>query len=374
MWSVELANSIMKQFPNLEDYKCLSIMKSHHNMWSYVHGVYLKGLEAVWKGTNDPKYFDYIKRNMDAIINEECEIRDYVMEEFNIDFINNAKVPLMLYKETGEERYKKAIQKVRYQLNYHPKTADGVYWHKLIYPYQIWLDGLYMGGPFLNEYISLFGDESEYDFLAHQFKTAYQRLHDERTGLLYHAYDERKVQKWCDPVTGLSKSFWTRSIGWTIMALVDVLETFPKVHKDREELHGLLIKILSALRTYQHESGCWYQVTDQGGREGNYLESSGTCMVLYTLMKGIRLGLLDPTWKEMADRTYQGIIENFITKDPDGKVEINGICSGAGLGQPDHRDGSFEYYCNEPIVKNDFKGIGAFLMAAAEVELLQQTA
>jgi unsaturated rhamnogalacturonyl hydrolase len=358
-WSVRMADSVMERTPEL------------NNKWSYDYGVIFKGFEQVWKATGDRKYFDYIKKNMDFFVDENGDIRKYSPNEYNIDHVNNGKLLFPLYKETGDERYKTAALLLRKQLYNHPRTSEGAFWHKQIYPYQIWLDGLYMGSPFYAEFIKEFGIESEFDDVTKQFLICERHTKDERTGLLYHAWDEKREQFWCDEETGLSKNFWGRSMGWFVMAIVDVLDYIPNEHKDRSRIIKILNEVLDALLKVQDkETGVWYQVLDQADKKGNYLEASASCMIVYAMAKGIRKGYLTEKWIAEARKSYKGIQEEFVTTTADGLVNLNKVCQVAGLGGKERRDGSFEYYISEPIVTNDAKGVGAFILAAAEMEKL----
>lgn len=364
-WSQRMIDSVIVRRPLL----CEGVQ---NDKWSYDYGVVLKGTELVWRKTGDQKYFHYMKKNMDAFVNEEGDIRAYNIEHFNIDHINNGKVLLTLFKETGETKYKKAIDLLRKQLHLHPRTSEGVFWHKKVYPHQIWLDGLYMGSPFYAEYVKEFGQIEEFDDITKQFLLCAKNTKDHETGLLYHAFDEKKIQPWCNPETGHSKNFWGRSMGWFVMGLVDTLTFLPENHKDRGALLVLLTDVLLALKNVQDkESGVWYQVLDKGDRKGNYLEASSSCMILYAIAKGVKQGYLPKEWEELAHQVYEGIINEFITETSAGLVNLNKNCQVAGLGGPDKRDGTFEYYISEPIITNDLKGIGAFILAAAEMESIQ---
>ncbi|WP_046175547.1 glycoside hydrolase family 88/105 protein [Domibacillus indicus] len=361
-WSKKMTDSTIARRPLLSK-------GVQNDKWSYDYGVVLKGIELVWKKTGDLKYLEYMKRNMDAFVSEDGSIRHYETAAFNIDHINNGKVLLTLYKETKEEKYKKAADLLRGQLEQHPRTSEQVFWHKKVYPYQIWLDGLYMGAPFYAEYVKEFGEEAEFDDITKQFVLCVKNTKDEKTGLLYHAFDEKKEQPWCDPETGLSKNFWGRSMGWFVMGLVDTLAILPEHQQDREKLISILMDTLEALKKVQdQESGVWYQVLDQARRKGNYLEASCSCMIVYAIAKGVRLGYLDKRWIETANKAYEGILSEFITVTAEGFVNLNKNCQVAGLGGPDQRDGTFEYYISEPIITNDLKGVGAFILAAAEME------
>lgn len=358
-WSIKMADSVMKRNPIFGD------------KWAYDYGVIFKGIELVWKKTGDKKYFDYIKKNIDAFVDEDGDIRKYSVTEYNIDHVNNGKLLFPLYKETGDERYKKAAFLLRKQLSNHPRTSEGVFWHKQIYPNQIWLDGLYMGSPFYAEFIKEFGNKEEFDDVTKQFLLCEKHTKDAATGLLYHACDEKKEMFWCNKETGHSKNFWGRSMGWYVMAIVDVLDYIPENHKDRARIIEILNEVLEALLKVQDkETGLWYQVLDKGNKKGNYLEASASCMIIYAIAKGLRKGYIPEKWLEVAKKSYKGATEEFITVTAAGLVNLNKVCAVAGLGGEGMRDGTFEYYISEPIVSNDAKGVGAFIQASVEMENL----
>jgi unsaturated rhamnogalacturonyl hydrolase len=366
-WAMKTANSIMERTPKLyED-------KGKDGKWSYDYGVVLKGFELLFKQTGDRKYYQFIQDNMDYFIQEDGSIHGYTLGEYNIDHINNGKLLFTLYKETKQEKYKLAATSLREQLRTHPRTSEGVFWHKEIYPHQIWLDGLYMGSPFYLEYLLTFEEAEGLDDVTKQFILCEKHTKDSETGLLYHAWDEKHVQLWCNPETGQSPNFWGRSLGWYLMALVDVLEILPSDHVDYGELVRILNDTLSSLKKYQDdESGVWYQVVNLGERKGNYLEASASSMITYAIAKGIRLGVLDNSWNEPLDQAYKGLITEFVLETKEGWVNLNKNCEVAGLGVGEKRDGTFAYYISEPIIMNDQKGIGAFLQACGEYEQLRK--
>ncbi len=367
-WAMRTAESIMERSPLLHE------CNGHGGKWSYDYGVVLKGFEALWRRTGDDRYFRYIQKQMDEFVQEDGTIRGYAQDEYNIDHINNGKLMFALHAKTGEAKYRAAADLLRQQLASHPRTSEGAFWHKQIYPYQIWLDGLYMGSPFYLQYqLEYVGGEGSED-VTKQFLLCEKHTRDAKTGLLYHAWDEKKIQPWCNPQTGLSPHFWGRSLGWFVMALVDTLELLPASQSDAPELRRILTDTLAALRSYQDaDSGVWYQIVDQGGRKGNYLEASASSMIAYAMAKGIRLGVLDDSWREPLDLAFRGLIDEFVLETKEGWINLNKNCQVAGLGGADKRDGSFAYYISEPIVTNDQKGLGAFLQACVEYELLPRT-
>lgn len=359
-WSVRMAESVMTRQPVLSD------------EWHYEVGLMLKAFEQLWKQTGDERYYDYLKRNMDGFIAENGSIRTYEMEEFNMDQINAGKVLFPLYERTGEERYRRAADTLRQQLRQHPRTSEGGFWHKQIYPYQLWLDGVYMGGPFLTQYGIAFGDPEAIDEVTREILLVARYTRDPATGLFYHGWDEKREQVWADSVTGLSANFWGRAMGWYAMALVDVLDDLPEDHAGYSAVVQVLQNLAEAVRNVQDPvTGLWYQVVDKPAHEGNYLEGSASSMFTYTLAKGVRQGHLDARYLGVAKRAYDGLLTHLITVE-DGLVSLNQICAVAGLGGKQQRDGSFEYYRSEPVVANDPKGVGPFIMASLEMERLGQ--
>jgi unsaturated rhamnogalacturonyl hydrolase len=343
--------------------------------WSYEQAVVLKGIEGVWLSTGDGKYFNYIQHLIDRFVSDDGTIRTYKLEDYNIDNVLLGRNLLTLYKVTGQEKYRKAASLLREQLKNHPRTSEGGFWHKKVYPYQMWLDGLYMGEPFYAEYAATFHEDAAFDDIAKQFMLMEQHARDSKTGLLYHGWDESRKQRWADPQTGRSPNFWGRAMGWYAMALVDSLDYFPKEHPKRAELIAILNRVAESVEKYQEsKSGLWYQVLDKGGAEGNYLEASASCMFVYALAKGVRQGYLPASYLGVARKAYQGITSQFIETDAAGKLNLKGTVSVAGLGGNPYRDGSYQYYLSERVVTNDPKGVGAFLMAANEMEIASQQA
>ncbi|WP_293957268.1 MULTISPECIES: glycoside hydrolase family 88 protein [unclassified Sphingobacterium] len=340
--------------------------------WSYDMGVIFEGLTAVWRNTGNADYFNYMQSRMDAYLSIPDSIKNYDVEDFNIDNVKNGTTLLMLYKVTGKEKYLQACHRLYAQLQKHPRTHEGGFWHKKIYPYQMWLDGLYMAQPFYAEYASLMNIPSAFDDIANQFVYMEKNARDPKTGLLYHGWDESKKERWSDPKTGLSPHFWARGMGWYVMALVDVLDYFPEDHPRRQELIAILDRTLSAVVKYQDtKTGVWYDIVDLGTRKGNYLESSASSMFVFGLAKSLRKGYIRTSFQKYLDRGYQGIVKEFISVAGDNRVDLNKTVQVSGLGGKKYRDGSFAYYMSEPVVTNDPKGIGAFILAASEVEFAQ---
>ena len=339
--------------------------------WAYDQGVVLEGFTGLWKKTGNPQYFQYMQKSMDFFVDANGNIRTYRQQDYNIDHIKNGRVLLTLYKATHNNKYKLAIDQLRQQLREQPRTHDGGFWHKQRYPYQMWLDGLYMGEPFYAEYAALFEEDSTFNDITRQFVLMEQHARDTRTGLLYHAWDESKEQRWANKITGQSPHFWGRAMGWYAMALVDALEYYPPAHPGRDSLIAILHRTAAAVKQFQDpKTGCWFQVLDKAGSKGNYVEASASCMFVYALAKGIRLGYLPATYRPVATKGYNGILKQFIRKNPEGDLTLSGTVSVAGLGGEPYRDGSYAYYLSEKVVDNDPKGVGAYLLAANEMEMM----
>ncbi|MDR6807997.1 unsaturated rhamnogalacturonyl hydrolase [Dyadobacter sp. BE34] len=351
--------------------------KNTATKWDYEQGLMLKAIEKVWYRTGEGKYFEYIRKDIDQYVRADGSIRTYHADEFNIDNIPPGRALLTLYRQSqpDKEKYKKAADLLWKQLEEQPRTKEGGYWHKKRYPNQMWLDGLFMGEPFAAEYSAIFHHPEHFDDIVKQFALIEKYAVDEKTGLVYHAYDESREQKWADKTTGRSPSFWARAIGWYAIALVDVLDYLPAQHPGRAQLIGYLQRLAPVLAKYQDpKSGAWHQVIDQGKRAGNYLEASASCMFVYALAKGARLGYIPEKFAANAQKGYQGILQNFVEKEANGTLSLNKTVSVGGLGGTPYRDGTFEYYLSEPVRKNDLKGIGPFIFASVEMEIIAENA
>lgn len=310
---------------------------------------------------------------MDKYIQPDGNIKTYDFLEYNIDHVTPGRILLLLYRTTKDEKYKKAAQLLREQLTWQPRTKEGGFWHKHRYPYQMWLDGLYMGDLFYAEYVQMFGPERDFDDVVDQFVWMESHTRDPKTGLLFHGWDESKKQHWANPETGQSPEFWSRAMGWYAMALVDVLDYLPKDHPKRDQIVQIFVRLATALKKYQDDrSGVWFQITNKANAAGNYLESSGSSMFVYAFAKGARLGYLDKSFAEAARKGFEGLVKNFIVTDNDGMPHLTKSCSGAGLGGNPLRDGSYDYYIKEPVRTDDLKALGPFMQASVELELIRK--
>ena len=361
-WSERMALSIMMQ--HKESYM---IDDATTPKWDYVHGLVLTSFDELNKKHPNQKYSAYSKTYVDKLVQEDGTIDTYKLDTYNIDMVVAGRLLFDLYVTTKEAKYLTALQTLRKQIEEQPRTASGGFWHKKIYPNQMWLDGLYMGEPFYAQYTVTFEDGKNLDDVAKQFELIQKNARDSKTGLFYHGWDESKQMPWANKTTGTSSNFWSRSLGWYAMALVDVLDYFPKDHPKQKELVSYLNQLANNLVKFQDKSGLWYQVTDKGAVGGNYLEASGTAMFTYAFAKGVNKGYLPKKFKTAAKKAFSGMTKHLIKVGQNGEVTITQACAVAGLGGNPYRDGSFEYYVNERKKDNDPKATGPFILAALEL-------
>jgi len=361
-WSVRFADSEMKRFP-----EAWQLDHGKRYVWSYANGLGCLAMLKVWHYTGDDKYFDYVYQWVDYMVQSDGTILTHKISDYNIDFINAGKLLFDIYEQTGEQKFRMAKETLVSHLETHPKTSCGVYWHKLIYPHQIWLDGIYMAGPFLAQYGLVYNRPEFIDLAIHEVVMTYKHTECPTTGLLYHAYDESREQLWANKVTGQSPNFWGRAMGWFFMAMVDILDFVPEEHPQRFEVINCINKLAAVLPKYQHESGLWYQVVDLGTREGNYLEASVSSMFMYCYAKSVNKGYLPKEYLKIAEKAFEGLTTQLIRVDEDGTLNLTQCCSVGGLGGRPYRDGSFEYYMSEKIRENDSKATGPFIMGCLEL-------
>lgn len=358
---IRFADSEMKRFPEM-----WQMDHGRRYVWAYAQGVGGKAMLEVWKHTRDKKYYDYVYAWVNHMVQPDGSILHYQTTEYNIDCINSGKLLFDIYNFTGHDKYRMAMDTLMKQLDNHPQTSDGVFWHKNIYPHQIWLDGIYMAGPFLAQYGSEYQRPDLIDKAIHEVILTFRHTLDQQTGLLYHAYDESRKQAWSNPQTGQSPHFWGRAIGWYFMAVVDILDFVPDNHPQRNELIKIIAHLGNVLPRYQDATGLWYQVLDQGNRQGNYLEASVSSMFMYSFAKAVNKGYLDKTQIDVARKAYAGIMANLM-EEADGTLSLTRCCAVAGLGGKPYRDGSYEYYINERIRDNDAKATGPFIMGCLQL-------
>ena len=360
-WSVRMANSVLKRSDSLIYYVDRS------PKWAY--DVALLGMAVDRLGNVDPKYSKYMETWVNYFVKPDGSVIDYRLKEYNLDRIFPGRNVITVYKRNPDPKYKIALDNFIEQLKTHPKTNSGGYWHKNIYPWQMWLDGIFMASTYMAQYAKEFNAPQWFDVATTQTKLIYDKTLDPNSGLLFHAWDESRSQKWCDAVTGQSRYPWSRAMGWYILAIEDILEYLPENHPDRASLIAILQKTCDALvKVRDPKTGIWYQVLNQGGREGNYLEGSGSAMYAYAFARGAHKGYLDKKYLDIAHSAFDGILKELITVDNNGLITMHNICGGCGLGGNPYRDGSYEYYVNEKRIDNDTKGVAPFIMAAIELD------
>lgn len=336
--------------------------------WNYELGTLLDGMDAAWYNTADGRYYEYIKSSIDPFIHADGSIATYDQSAYSLDNVLLGRQLLLLYGVTQQKRYYEAATILRRQLASQPRNASGGFWHKQIYPDQMWLDGLYMAEPFFAQYASVFHQPKDFAEITHQFVLIEQHLRDPKTGLFYHGWDESKQQSWANPQTGASASFWARGMGWFMMALVDTIPSYPEDDPGRMQLIDILKRTAAAVVRYQEaQSGLWYEVLDKPGDKGNYLESSASCMFTYALAKGVRLGYLAREDSGYAAAAWKGIQLRFV-EHGGNDLTLTSTVQAIGLGGAHHHDGSYSYYVSSSVVSNDPKGTGAYLLAASEEE------
>ncbi|MCC5804709.1 MAG: glycoside hydrolase family 88 protein [Opitutales bacterium] len=336
--------------------------------WGYMQGLLAASLVDLSDATGDPYAFVYGQEFFSPLISDEGSHERFEISRFDIDHVKPGRVILQLYERNGLERYRKMVENIRGQLDVQPRTNSGGYWHKGVYPYQMWLDGLYMAMPFLARYAHQFDRPEDFDEVVRQITLMDEVSFDPDAGLHYHAWDETRELDWSDPETGLSPNFWSRSIGWYVMALVDVLDYLPKDHPGYKQVIEILGRTADGIVRWQDErTGLWWQVTDQGERWGNYLESTAAAMFVYALTKAVNGGHLPcDAYADTIERGWQGILDHLLDVDDAGQVHLMQGCRVAGLNFG--RDGSYEYYLSERIVSNDLKGVGPMIWACIEVD------
>lgn len=356
-WSIRMADTVLARWADLPP------------AWSHEYGALFQGLLEVWKQTEDPRYLDYVKKHIDAVVDPQGRIAGYDKDKYKLDDLVSGRMLFTLLDRTGDPRYRQAAATLREQYRTHPRTSDGGFWHAGALANQMWLDGAYMGAPFYAEYAVRHEDREALDDAVRQPILLREHCRNAESGLLYHGWDESKQQAWADRKTGCSPSFWGRCTGWYFMALSDLLDIVPFSHPRYLELlatyRGLAWALL-AVRT--PDGGLWRLVLDQGERAGNYVEASATFMFLYGLGRGVSRGILpEGVFREAARKGFTAARSLLVRSD--GKLlSVKDVCKTAGLGVKPGRDGSFGYYISEPVVENDLKGVAAFLLAASACE------
>ncbi|MBR2942706.1 MAG: glycoside hydrolase family 88 protein [Clostridia bacterium] len=345
------------------------IKAGKENGWNYIDGCMMIALLTMHRITGEKRYYEFAERFIDYYVFEDGSIRGFDEAEYNLDSICEGRVLFDLYEMSGKEKYRRAIEVLYGQIQRQPRTHEGNFWHKAIYPNQVWLDGLYMAQVFYTRYTTQMEDCRGYEDIRKQFAVVRERMYDPEMRLYRHGYDASKTAFWADE-TGRSRFPWLRSLGWFSAALIDVTAEIAPGHDEfRSEMVSIAREHAKNLLDYiDPETNMLYQVPNQIGREGNYPETSGSAMIAYFYLKGARLGLLDAEYAAVGAKIFLSICRRYLS-ETDGKLNLGGICLVAGLGPENNRrrDGSYEYYISEPIVENDAKGLAPFLMCYTEL-------
>lgn len=359
-WAIKFADAVMARYDSMIYYQ--------RKKPKYEYDYALLGSAIARLENYDQKYLDYMQDYIDYFVHEDGTIDGYKMSDYNIDRVRPGFNMLTLYEKTGDKKYKLAAQTLVKQMEIHPRTKSNGYWHKKRYPWQMWLDGIYMASPFLVRYASIFNEPKWYNEVVNQITLIYGKTRDPETGLVYHAWDESREQRWSDQETGQSKHFWSRGTGWYMMALVDVLDYLPANHSGRDSIVDILNNLSqSLLKVQDPQTGLWYQVMEYGGKEGNYLEASGSAMIIYAFAKGANNGYLPAKYRRIASNAFDNMVKTMVEQGEDGYPVLTNTCGACGLGGDPYREGDYEYYISEKKVDNDQKGVGPFIMAAIEL-------
>lgn len=369
-WSERMAQSEMVRFP-----EPWMIEKATKPRWGYTHGLVVKSMLEMWRHTGEDKYFDYAKIYADSLIDDEGRIKTMKYLSFNIDNINPGKALFDFYDKTKDERYKVAMDTLLKQMSEQPRTSDGGFWHKKVYEHQMWLDGIFMASPYLAQYATQFNQPALYEEVVKQITLIAKHTYDPKTGLYFHGWDESRTQNWANKETGCSANLWSRSLGWYSAAIVDALDYLPLDIQGRDQITNIVDTLAKNIVKYQDiESGVWWQVTDQGNRQGNYLESSASALFVYFLSKSINKGYISSEkYLPATKKAFEGMTKEFIKEEANGTYTLTNCCAVAGLGGKGQRDGSFAYYINEPKIENDPKSVGSFILASIEFEKLSES-
>ncbi len=359
--SVLLAHSEMTRVPDPVNLDFQPAPK-----WDYSASTELLGMLKVADAYDDAELKAYVKQWADTMVLANGDIVGYSKDKYNIDHLCPGKLLLRLYNQTGDAKYLTAAGHLMEQYEGHPRTAEGGLWHKKVYPHQMWLDGLYMGAPFIAEYGQVANMDVAAD-VARQFIVVGRHTYDDSTRLYRHAWDESKSMFWADTATGRSRHAWGRANGWYMMGMVDALEFIPEGTQGRDSVISILANLAKAVLDYRDpKTGMWFQVLDSPKRDGNYVEATCSAMFIYSMLKAARLGYVSPEFRDVAEEAFAQYVRTFVKFDG-GLVSISSCCAVAGLGGKDMRDGSFDYYISEPVRDNDPKAVGPFLLACCEL-------
>ena len=367
--TLDVANEAMVRWPDGH-----ISPKGTPTAWGFELGIVLTGMNAVWSATKDSRYLAYVQHAVDQFVQPDGTVAGYDSQAYSLNNILLGRALLTLYRTTHQEKYKLAAQRLRQQIATQPRTVSGGVWHSKATPNLMLLDDQFMLAPFYAEYAATFHEPQDLDDIVKQFTLLDQHTRDQNTGLMYHGWDESRTAPWANVSTGTSATLWARGMGWYLMSLVDTLPYVP----ERDPRHAVLLAMLhraaAAVEQAQDaQSSLWYQILDRPGAKENYIESSSALMFTYAFGKSARLGYLPPRYGVAAARAWKAIQLRFVRTTATGEVEITGTVTQIALGASAADDGSYGYYLHAPVVGDDPKGVGAFLLAGSEMELLRHS-
>lgn len=362
--SSKVVESTMNTYPNIADFPIYA-----PNRWNYEYSFFLAGSYKQGKKKNNQAFIDYPQKWIDSFITEDnFKEGVYDMSEYKLDDVIPARLAILFHQQTGLSKYKAIADTIALHLKRQPKTSDGGYWHKQIYPNQMWLDGVFMGDVFSMQYAQAYNQPEWYDEAVHQIKLIYKHTVDSKTGLLYHGWDESKNPVWAHPQNGTSPEFWGRAIGWYVMALVECLDYLPESHPGRKEVIKILQDVCSSVKKYQDKkTSLWYQVLDKGDKSGNWIETSCSAMFAYVFAKGNHKGYLNKSYLTSAQQAYEGLLKNYIYIDDKGNLHLDRTVKVGTLNTKTSK-GDFQYYISTECRIDDYKGLAAFLYASIELD------
>ena len=360
----KIVQSTLNIYPDVKNFPIYA-----PNRWNYEYSFFLAGSYKQGRKTNNQAFIDYPQKWIDSFITENnFKEGVYDMSEYKLDDVIPARLAILFHQQTGQPKYKAIADTIALHLKRQPKTSDGGYWHKLIYPNQMWLDGVFMGDVYSMQYAQAYNQPQWFDEAVHQIKLIYKHTKDSKTGLLYHGWDESKNPVWANPKTGTSPEFWGRAVGWYTMALVECLDYLPANHPERNDVIKILQDVCATVKKYQDpKSKLWYQVLDKGIKPGNWIETSCSAMFAYTFAKAHHQGFLDKSFLASAQQAYDAILNQYVYVDDGGNVHLDRTVK-VGTLNPKTSKGDFQYYITSECRIDDYKGLAALLYASIELD------
>ncbi|SCH79697.1 Unsaturated rhamnogalacturonyl hydrolase YteR [uncultured Ruminococcus sp.] len=360
-YAEKLADTLMKRYPKADQYP--------YKSWTYPQGFMLWGMARLWQKNGEQKYYDYIMEYVNGHINADGKIPKFTGN--SMDDMMAGSIIVWAYQQTKEPCFKKACEQIREAFCDYPRNNNGGFWHGKDLPYEMWVDGVFMGQMFLSKYGAYLASSTEaegcFDEAVRQLGIIYDCCSKEGTGLIYHAWCQDKKASWADPVTGRSPEIWSEGLGWYALIIIEVLDILPEGHPQYQKIARQYLELMESLKeTQDPSSGLWYQVVDKQDKEGNWCDTSGSAMFLYSMQKGIEIGMLDPsTYHEVIRKGYLGLISKM-QEDENGLLDIYDACEGLCV------QNSYDDYVNYPKTVNAQEAVAACLWAIVEIEYAEK--